>query len=188
MGLDMYLTRKKYIDGNYDWNKIEGKIEIKKDGKEIPLDIKKIKYIVEDVGYWRKANAIHRWFVNHVQDGNDDCGCYGVEISDLEELLKICKKIKEKVILKDGLIKNGQQFENDKWEDIYIGGKFIENPEICEQLLPTGSGFFFGSTEYDEYYMKDINYTIEVLEQVIKEQKELNSNGIYSYLEYCSSW
>jgi hypothetical protein len=24
------------------------------------------------VGYWRKANAIHRWFVEHVQDGNDD--------------------------------------------------------------------------------------------------------------------
>ena len=28
----------------------------------------------EEVGYWRKANAIHGWFVRNVQNGKDDCG------------------------------------------------------------------------------------------------------------------
>ena len=32
--------------------------------------------IYEDnqIASWRKANAIHKWFVDNVQDGVDDCG------------------------------------------------------------------------------------------------------------------
>lgn len=32
----------------------------------------------------------------------------------------------------------------------------LENHELAEELLPTQSGFFFGSTEYDEYYFEDV--------------------------------
>lgn len=188
MGLDMYLIRKKYIDGQYEWNKIKGTIDIEKKGKKIPLDIKKIEYIAEEVAYWGKANAIHKWFVDKVQNGNDDCGYYDVDIEQLQELLDICKEIKEKVILKDGYIKNGQTLVDGKFVDVYDDGKFIENPEVCEELLPTKSGFFFGSTEYDEYYMDEINYTIERLEEIIKEEEEMNRDGIYTYIEYHSSW
>lgn len=34
--------------------------------------------------------------------------------------------------------------------------KVLENRENAEKFLPTTSGFFFGSTEYDEYYIKDV--------------------------------
>lgn len=27
----------------------------------------------DEIGYWRKANAIHRWFVQQVQEGVDEC-------------------------------------------------------------------------------------------------------------------
>ncbi len=30
------------------------------------------------------------------------------------------------------------------------------DPSKAEELLPTQSGFFFGGTEYDEYYMNSI--------------------------------
>ena len=36
--------------------------------------------IIEQVGYWRKANQIHNWFVENVQDGEDDC-CYHNEVT-----------------------------------------------------------------------------------------------------------
>ena len=39
------------------------------------------------VGSWRKANAIHRWFVEHVQDGKDDCHVYDVTHDQLRRLL-----------------------------------------------------------------------------------------------------
>lgn len=47
--------------------------------------------IIDQVGYWRKANHIHNWFVENVQDGEDDCRYHGeVTKEDLEELLVSC--------------------------------------------------------------------------------------------------
>jgi hypothetical protein len=46
-----------------------------------------------EVAYWRKVNAVHKWFVDNVQDGEDDCHEYGVPREKLQELLDICKLI-----------------------------------------------------------------------------------------------
>jgi hypothetical protein len=32
----------------------------------------------------------------------------------------------------------------------------LENPKKAHELLPTRAGFFFGSTDYDEWYFKDV--------------------------------
>ena len=42
--------------------------------------------------YWRKANAVHAWFVDNVQKGVDDCGYYDVTTEDLEKLKSICQQ------------------------------------------------------------------------------------------------
>lgn len=188
MGLDMYLSRKKFIGANYEHRKITGMVDIKQDGKEIPIDFKKISYIEEEVGYWRKANQIHKYFVDKCQDGVDDCKPYYVDIADLEDLLDICKEIKEKVVMKKGKVANGKRLTEDGWVDILEDGEYIENPEVCEELLPTEDGCFFGSTAYDEYYMCDIDNTIKMLDEILKEEKELNKMGIYSDYYYQSSW
>ena len=127
--------------------------------------------ITEEVGYWRKANAIHRWFVDVVQHGEDDCKLYEVSKEQLEELLKKCKLIKENVRMVKGKIINGYKYDDDlsKMVPIYEEGEYIENPEICEKYLPSQSGFFFGGTDYDQWYMQDITYTIEALTKVLEE-------------------
>lgn len=38
---------------------------------------------------------------------------------------------------------------------------------ISEELLPTTSGFFFGSTDYDEWYYHDIEHVKETLGNII---------------------
>lgn len=188
MGLDMYLTRKKYIGGNYKHNKVEGTIDISSRGKKIPIDLNKVTYIEENVGYWRKANQIHKWFVDHVQDGNDDCGDYYVSTQDLEDLLNICKEVDKKSILINGKIKNGETLKNGEWIVNYIDGKVIQNAEEISKLLPTEDGFFFGCTDYDEYYLQEVKDTIEILEKILEEEKILNNKDIYSEFEYSSSW
>lgn len=45
------------------------------------------------VGYWRKANAVHAWFVQHVQDGEDECNPHGVEREKLTELKVACMAV-----------------------------------------------------------------------------------------------
>jgi len=49
--------------------------------------------ITEEVAYWRKANQIHRWFVENVQQGEDDCREYLVDTEDLKKLLATVKKV-----------------------------------------------------------------------------------------------
>jgi hypothetical protein len=53
-------------------------------------------------------------------------------------------------------------------------------------LLPTRSGFFFGGTEYDEYYMNSIEHTINILEEVLSEVDE--RGHIQGSIYYSSSW
>jgi hypothetical protein len=111
--------------------------------------------IFEEAGYWRKANAIHKWFVDCVQDGEDDCGCYEVTKEQLEELLDVCIQVRD-----------SSQME-----------------KTAQELLPTQSGFFFGSTEYDEWYVDDLIDTISILTKVLKETDFDNQMVVYT-----SSW
>ena len=62
-------------------------------------------------------------------------------------------------------------------------GEYIENPEVAAEYLPTQSGFFFGSTDYDQWYMEDIESTIEILTNVLKETDFDNQMVVYT-----SSW
>lgn len=190
MGLDMYLTRKKYIGANYEHRKVSGNVDIMIGDKKIPINFNKISYIEENACYWRKANQIHNWFVNNVQDGNDDCREYYVSTEDLEKLLELCKQVKEKAILVPGGKRKVHVFneETKTLEEQEEEYKVIQNVQEIAELLPTSSGFFFGSTEYNDYYMEDINHTIETLEELLKDEKELNKQGFYSDFYYQSSW
>lgn len=140
------------------------------------------KTIVEGVAYWRKANEIHRWFVDNVQKGVDDCGTYKVTRKQLKTLLTLCKDILSKAIIKEGLVKNGATYKNGKWSPNMEPGEFIANPEVCS-ALPTSEGFFFGSTEYDQWYLRDIEYTVEAISSVLK-NTDFREESVY----YHASW
>lgn len=147
MGLDMYLTKKIYVGANYEHNKVTGRITIKKDGVPVKVNLKRVTYIEEEAMYWRKCNAIHKFFVNTVQHGNDDCKPYYVSHEVLRDLYNRCCLI-------------------------------LADHSKAHELLPTQDGFFFGSTEYDEWYFQDLENTVKAL-------KELDDNADY---EYQSSW
>lgn len=140
--------------------------------------------IMEQVGYWRKENMIHQWFVDHVQNGVDDC-CYHNECTKeiLEELLDTCEKVKQIAVLKPGKVVNGQTLINEKWENCYEDGEVIVNADEVATLLPTQGGFFFGATEYDNWYMRGIEYTIDILTRVL-ETTDFEKEMVY----YVSSW
>ena len=61
--------------------------------------------------------------------------------------------------------------------------KVVHKKSNPKDVLPPSAGFFFGSTEVDEYYMGDIKETISILEQAIAKtdwEKEI--------VFYQSSW
>ena len=90
MGLDMYLYKKHYVK-NWDWmEKSElHNVSVKKGGKNVTnIRPQRISHVVELVGEWRKFNALHKWFVDNVQEGVDDCRETYVDESDLKMLLE----------------------------------------------------------------------------------------------------
>ena len=99
MGLDMYLKASKYVSG-FEHSDKEEVSKFNKIVKAIGLNKKNIaaKYcpgltVEVNIGYWRKANAIHKWFVDKVQNGVDECQRSYVSREQLKELLILCNKV-----------------------------------------------------------------------------------------------
>lgn len=177
MGLDMYLTKKTYVGNKYKKPEEMVKVIVPKEiGK---INEAKITYIEEEAGYWRKANAIHKWFVDNVQEGEDDCKEYYIDEEQMKELLAIINKILKSSKMVKGKVKNGETIKDGKWIPIMEDGEFMENYELAQELLPTQSGFFYGSTGYDQWYIDDLKLTKKILEEALKE------GGEYYY---SSSW
>lgn len=152
----MYLKKKTYIFENEN-----------KKIKVVGCDVKneRISEITERVGYWRKFNALHNWFVKNCQDGVDDCReCY-ISKNDQELLIKTLEEISEanKKSRTKGITK-------------------------AQKLLPTQDGFFFGGTEYDDWYFQYIEETLSIFLELREEQKNKKDDGNLVSLYYKSSW
>jgi len=148
MGLDMYLEARKYV-AKMDW-------AANRDGayEDTPLTAgyKAVQALLPEgidefgsvsganiqitVGYWRKANAIHNWFVNECGGGVDECQPIRVDNSNLLALRAYVEEV-------------------------------LEKPEMASKHLPTASGFFFGSTDYDEWYVKDLEHTLKIIDKAL---------------------
>ena len=119
MGLDMSLVKRQKIKSNIDPKFVD----------------------TEEVAYWRKANAIHNWFVVNLIDTVDNCKLSTVTYDDLIKLKTTCEKV----------LKNKNDTEY-----------------ILKNLPPVG-GFFFGSTDIDENYIYDVETTIKHIDKILNE-------------------
>lgn len=111
-------------------------------------------FVRYEVLTWRKANAIHNWFVQNVQKGVDDCGDYEVSEEELRRLLKDVEAV-------------------------------LKDKSKAPEILPTTDGFFFGDTDYDEYYFDDLKYTAKGIKNVLRIKAK---NDSFVSFEYGSSW
>jgi hypothetical protein len=158
MGLDMYLYAERYVSGSGYSDPTD-----KETYNTLLLAVNGDKFATKDmpsgtvrlkVGYWRKANAIHDYFVRECQNGVDECQETYIERDSLIELRDKCLE----------LIKNKG------------------NNELASKLLPTAEGFFFGGTEYDDWYWQEIENTYKLLTDLLIDVPE-NWGFIYR-----SSW
>ena len=134
MGLDMYLTAERYIWSSEKpiSDEVANLLGLQLDGERM-----RVNSVEAEAMYWRKANAIHKWFVENIQGGEDNCRRYYVEREQLTELRDLCAKL-------------------------------CTQREMAEETLPTADGFFFGSTEYDEWYWNGIEETVQGLDKALQ--------------------
>ena len=74
-----------------------------------------------DIGYWRKFNALHHWFVDNVQGGEDECKEHEVYIDDLKDLQAILLRIKDHPDEAETLLPTtmGFFFGSNEYDDYY---------------------------------------------------------------------
>lgn len=156
MGLDMYLSGKRYMSKVF---RKEDEPKMNAIAELFPElagwagrfgDASPIKEVSIDAGYWRKANAIHDWFVKNVQDGEDQCRPHYVSREQLTELKEACEQV-------------------------------LADKTLAPKLLPTAQGFFFGNTDYDDWYFQDLELTVEIVDRCLTLPLDWE-------FEYRSSW
>ena len=181
MGLDMYLSKKTYVkQWSFQTPEEQFQVEVKKGGEPVTsIKPERVSYVTEQVGYWRKFNALHNWFVENCQGGVDECQESYVDREKLEELVVTLHQVKN---ILETSPKKKVQVENgwSNGEKTFCEIEIVEDTTTLDELFPTTPGFFFGGTEYDMYYQEQVNETIELIENLLKEE-----GGEYSYQ---SSW
>ncbi len=176
MGLDMYLQAEKYVSG-YNFANLDG---------ERPEEFRNVieaaglqgllgpesnsASVAVTVAYWRKANAIHSWFVNNVQDGKDECQRSYVSEDQLRELLDTVTQILDTY---DGDLENVWQVSHVEFDK-----------GLADELLAPKSGFFFGSYDMDGYYLSDLYSTQKQITAALESAEKVGGVDFY----YRASW
>lgn len=144
MGLDMYLNVRKYINKVARWENYE---PVPSETFDELVKLAKAEDLVYDDGvtggyveipvyYWRKANAVHQWFVDNYAGGVDECQPIYLPREALEKLIELCDIV-------------------------------IKQPDRASEHLPTVSGFFFGATDYDEWYIESLKETRDAMKKLL---------------------
>ena len=148
MGLDMYFYTRKTIYKSFSkWDKPDRANEV-----NYPEDLKTFSDYIYDrnfksvqteisyqIGYFRKFNALHSYIVKTFANGVDNCQDIILYKEDVEQIKKVL----------DDVLNAHQQVEKAK------------------ELLPTQSGFFFGGTDYDEFYFEDVKDATDLMQNLL---------------------
>lgn len=142
MGLDMYLKARQYFSSSMD-DDHPIKTLLKEHSNGFALN-----YISWEVGYWRKANAIHNWFVKNIQDGKDDCGCYFVTTEHLFKLKDVCFQVLSDNSLAQELLPttSGFFFGGTHYDMFYF--RYLDDTiKIIDKILPLkGFAYFYSAS------------------------------------------
>ena len=149
MGLDMTLEASKYmhIEDYATMRQTEVAEKIKKMFPE--MNGKRLDRVVFIVAEWRKDNQIHKWFVDNVQDGVDDCKYYYVSREKIQQLIRLCVKVLENKELAQSLLpaQGGFFFGSTEYDDDYFISlkRTVEKLSECEKI-PEEYSFYYSSS------------------------------------------
>jgi hypothetical protein len=98
MGLDMYLYAKQFVSSSSwskedDCKKVKSIARLMKGTKFLDSDDLQFAEVKLQIAYWRKANQIHKYFVDRCGNGKDECQDIYVSQDALVELLWRCETV-----------------------------------------------------------------------------------------------
>lgn len=93
--------------------------------------------LYSEVAYFRKVNFLLPYF-----NYEENCSEVVIDKCEVEELVNDCKRV--------------------------LAAKDTDEAEkVADELLPTEEGCFFGSTDYDEWYFKDVQEVMDKFTEIL---------------------
>lgn len=93
--------------------------------------------LYSEVAYFRKVNFLLPYF-----GYEENCSEIVIDKCEVEELIEDCKRV--------------------------LAAKDTDEAEsVADELLPTEVGFFFGNTDYDEWYFKDVQEVMDKFTEIL---------------------
>lgn len=111
--------------------------------------------IAEECGYFRKVNFLLPYF-----GYGENCSDNEISKGELENLVVACNKVLTAYDKRDEEPEPDDEDDAEPWED------------LADCYLPTSSGFFFGSTDYDEWYISDVREAKEWAEKLLADLED----------------
>lgn len=169
MGLDIYFKRV---------NKIDFEFARKKDTEDAYNELE-----IESIGYFYKVNCLLPFF-----GYEDDLSIHPIEKCQIEELVSIAKELLKKYHAINSSILSYQEilkvYKDNKKKRMEILEKmdalWKNFAKIAQENLPTTSGFFFGNTEYNEWYVNDLTEIVNVFEEIL-DSTDFDIDQIFMY-------
>lgn len=139
MGLDMYIygaKKKKSLDIEAFVKKLNEDEWVE---EEMYADRESANDTLIELAYWRKAHTIHKWFVDNVQDGVDECFVYIINDDILFKLLEYIE-----TSIKEVLKIIGPNFKiEDHWngkiynltDDMHLYLELTNTKELIEKVI-----------------------------------------------------
>ena len=158
MGFNQYIHRIYPIGYDFTPEEVKGSIKLEINGKKIPIEMKDlcdIRVLVIDLD---ERYFVHDWFIKN-RNYEPGCTCEFF-IDTLEELLNSCKDALKRIKVENAAFMVKKAF-----------GMSDLLPEIDFQ-------------NFVRHYIWEVEEVIEKLEQVIKEDKEIQKLGICPEYEY----
>lgn len=157
MGLDMFLYKKIYINGQYAENKDDVIAVYKGNGSRrrvIRFKIKDVKAIESEAICWRKNYAINEWMLDKIGNtGEDNCVYMYVDKNILTELRDILRSI---------------SWAKTKKEKLKIAQNYLATDDLEE--------------DFDDY-LEDFERTLKELNKII-DAADFNDAEFYYYIWY----
>ena len=199
----MYLYAEKHIT-SYDFETVRGeltrvdnpqfdKVGMASGMSNLPQGEYASYRVSKQVGYWRKANAIHGWIVRNCANGVDECQRISLNKQDLISLRDSCVSAlanRSEALPYDG--GNTITFTDDENTMKNILSSINKESEHASRTIATiddplslepTAGFFFGSDVKDEYYYSMLEYTVDMINSLLAGIKD----EYYSFY-YQASW
>lgn len=154
----------------------------------LDIDFIKVRQRRKELSYFRKVNFLVKFFNDKIVEYCEGTILDGLDIPIdkewCEELLDKCNKVVDKYnelkasYTPDTNGDNTILFESEEANDLFA--------KFASETLPTMAGFFYGSTDYDEWYLDDVKDVIEHLKNdIIPEFDKLDDD---EYIAFNADW